>query len=161
MCNLKQTVSVWNKQWAVTDVSCLEPSGVCVCMYLLAWCCCIPLHYISHKCMRSMFLLCCVCVCARACVQFFPMALRQTQRWLDGASAIRLKFDQSDSMLKTDTHTQRHTIAVTIISSLHSFACVYMCVCTTLFDFEMFFVSNFSKFPNLDLILWHILYRAD
>lgn len=51
----------------------------------------------------------------------FPVALRQTQLWLYGASAIRPKFDQSDSMLKTDIHTHTHT---TLIPVLHSFAFV-------------------------------------
>jgi len=42
------------------------------------------------------------------CVHFFPMVLMQTQQWFCGAAAISLKFDQVDSMLKTDTLTKKH-----------------------------------------------------
>lgn len=86
----------------------------------VAWCCCIPLPYISHE--KGV----CLCVFVYACWHFFPMALRRTQQWLYAPMLSGWSLISVTACWKLIHTHSRNAEAVSLITSLHSFALAYM-----------------------------------
>lgn len=101
-----------------------------VCLY--TWCCCVPVHYISHKWMCSMLSLCCLCVCACVCVCMHAVFNDSSQTnsgvcmapLLSGLSLIRVT-----AYLKT--HTRPKYLYAFLFVCLYSFILSFSAKCFT------------------------------